>query len=283
VAVDPAVLAALAEEWDLKVGEPYPGGAAGWAAPVTTADGAEAVLKLSLPHREAQGEAAALRLWDGRGAIRLLRHDPHRWALLLERCRPGTKLGDAGLAPEEALAIAASSLTRLWSIDPGPAEAFERVADVCADWAELVRRRMDELRPPFDPGLVTLGASLLEELPRSGARSVVVHGDFNPGNVLAAQREPWLAIDPKPMVGDPAYDPWPMLMQLDPAPATVGALRERAGRFGDLVGEPARRLLAWGLARTVEDALWHVSRHELADGHRQMAVARLVADALSAT
>lgn len=85
-----------------------------------------------------------------------------------------------------------------------------------ADWAVLVRQRMDRHRPRLDPGLVEHGAALLESLPRTATHTVVLHGDINPGNILAAHREPWLAIDPKPMVGDPAYDPAPLLAQVSP-------------------------------------------------------------------
>src|SRR5687768_11739829 len=153
----PGLVAALEQEWGFRAGEPFGTGVAGWAAPATTAGGEEVVLKLSFPHREAREEATALALWDGRGAVRLLRHDRQRWALLLERCRPGTRLGDAvgsGLPADDALAVAAASLVGLWSVPPAAEEAsaFERVRDVCRDWAELVRRRMEELRPPFDAG-----------------------------------------------------------------------------------------------------------------------------------
>lgn len=277
----PSVVAAAASEWDLQVGEPFTVGQAGWAAPATLADGTEAVLKVSLPHREARGEAAALRLWDGQGAVRLLRHDAERWALLLERCRPGTRLVDAGLAPDEALTVAGRSLVRLWSIPPtgAAAAAFETVADVCAEWAGLVRRRMEELRPPFDPGLVALGASLLEDLPRTATGEVVVHGDFNPGNLLAAEREPWLAIDPKPMVGDPGYDAAPMVEQI----AWPGrSLRDRFAFFAGFVGEPVERLLAWSVARNVESALWEVSVGRTGDAVDQLAVARRAADSSGA-
>ena len=276
------LVTAIEDEWELRTGPPFTEGVAGWTAPAVLADGTDAVLKMSLPHREAREEATALRLWAGRGAVRLLRSDRDRWALLVERCRPGRPLLHAGLPADEALAVAAASLTGLWSMRPTADEssAFERVADVCSEWAALVRRRMEELQPPFDPGLVALGASLLEELPASAKREVLVHGDFNPGNVLAAKREPWLAIDPKPMVGDPGYDPWPMLMQIEPEPATATALRARTELFADLVGEPADRLLAWVVARAVEAALWDVSTGRLDDGHGEMTVARNAADAL---
>src|SRR5207248_2623159 len=123
-----------------------------------------------------------------------------------ERCSPGTSLGQAALTAEDALSAAADVLRRLWR--PAPVGSpFERVGDVTPDWAGLVRARMGRHRPALDPGLVALGADLLESLPRSATDEVVVHGDFNPTNLLAAERQPWLAIDAKPMVGDPGYDP----------------------------------------------------------------------------
>jgi streptomycin 6-kinase len=276
----PALVAAVEDEWDVRTGEPFGGGVGGWTAPATTADGHDAVLKLSFPHREARHEAAGLALWQGRGAVRLLRSDPDRWALLLERCRPGTPLVHAGLPADEALEVAAASLTGLWSVPPPVDHPFELVDDVCAEWATMVRQRMDEVRPPYDAGLVALGASLLDELPATATRRVVVHGDFNPGNVLAAEREPWLAIDPKPMVGDPGYDPWPMVMQVrpEPPPTEQATLRDRAQRVAALVGEPADRVLAWIVARTVESALWHASRGETGGGASDMQVARAAAD-----
>jgi streptomycin 6-kinase len=254
----------LLERWELTpAGPPFTGGIAGLVVPVVRADGTEAVLKVTSPrHREAREEATGLRLWDGRGAVHLYEEDRAAWALLVERCRPG--------APVVEVADAAAVLNELWSVpvpDPSP---FETVAGVCGEWAGLLRWRMAAFRPPFDPGLVALGASLLESLPASAARSVVVHGDFNPGNVLSAERRPWLAIDAKPMVGDPGYDPMPLLVQLGPE----SSLTERYEEFASLVGEPVERLYAWSVARLVESSLWHVSRDELSAGEGNFELAR---------
>src|SRR5262249_7886796 len=120
------------------------------------------------------------------------------------------------------------------------------------------------------------GARLLESLPASATREVVVHGDFNPGNVLAATREPWLAIDAKPMVGDPAYDPSQLLLQVDDTDDPT-VLRERFEQFGAAVGEGPQRLLAWAVARGVESAVWETSGERPENGRREMHQASVLA------
>lgn len=271
--------------WGLRLGEPLTGGTASFVARATTADGVDAVLKVSLPHREARDEAVALRWWGGRGAVRVLEHDADDpFALLLERCDPGTPLAARTDLPADVrLEVATALLTRLWEHGRPEAAPYETVGEVAAEWADLVQQRVRELAPPFDPGLVARGVGLLRELPATASRQVVVHGDYNPGNVLAAAREPWLVIDPKPMLGDPGYDLCPLLMQVDDpfARAEPGdVLRDRVDLVADLTGEPADRVLAWSLARLVEAALWYVSRSEVDTGqetlHRAEVVARLL-------
>ncbi|MET8155728.1 aminoglycoside phosphotransferase family protein [Sphaerisporangium sp. NPDC005289] len=282
LAVLPSLVNGLREEWSLRLGAPFHGGSCSWAAPARLPDGGPAVLKISWPHREAAGEAEALRWWDGHGAVRVHRHDHVRYALLLERCEPGDPLGDAGhLAVEERLLLGAEVLNELWAVPPPAETALERLGDVTAEWADLVEERMERLRPGFDPGLVAHGVRLLRELPGSAARRVVLHGDFNPGNVLAARRRPWLAIDAKPMIGDPGYDPWPLVEQIDDPFAHSDAPRVTGERFAlvaGALGEDTRRLQAWAVARRVETALWAVE-HGVQDGaSRVMRTVRILAD-----
>ncbi|MFK8844506.1 aminoglycoside phosphotransferase family protein [Streptomyces sp. Ac-502] len=276
----PATVRAVQEEWDLRLGVPLHGGSCSWVAPARLPDGGDAVLKVTWPHREAAGEAPALRAWDGSGAVRLLRHDRERYALLVERCAPGGELDDSPLPAGERLLIAAGVLRELWAAPVPPDGELERVADVCAEWAGTVEDRMARIRPGYDPGLVRLGARLLRELPATATREVVVHGDFNPGNILSARRRPWLAIDPKSMVGDPGYDPWPLLEQIDD-PFEYGdpcpVLRERCTLLADALGEEPDRLLAWATARTVENALWCADRGEIQDGEEELEVAATLA------
>ncbi|MBB5937848.1 aminoglycoside phosphotransferase family protein [Streptomyces zagrosensis] len=277
----PALIGEFRDRWSLRLGPPIHGGSCSWVAPATLPGGGAAVLKLTWPHREASGEAAGLRSWDGNGAVRLLAADSGRYALLVERCTPGIELGDAAHVPTEArLTAAAELLNGLWSAPPPTNSGLERVAAVASEWARQVEERMTRLTPGYDPALVAIGVKLLRTLPGTAMREVVVHGDLNPGNVLAAGRRPWLAIDPKPMVGDPAYDAWPLLTQLDepfeladPRPV----LADRYALVADVVGEDARRLLAWSVARAVESALWFAAMGEIADGAEEMAQARTLA------
>ncbi|MGW4644169.1 aminoglycoside phosphotransferase family protein [Sphaerisporangium sp. NPDC004334] len=277
----PSLVEKLRERWSLRLGAPFHGGSCSWVAPARLPDGGPAVLKITWPHREAAGEAEGLRWWGGRGAVRVYRHDEAAYALLVERCDPGEPLGVAALAPEERLLLAAGVLNELWSAPPPAETALERLGDVTAEWADLVEERMERLRPGFDPGLVAHGVRLLRELPGGAARRVVLHGDFNPGNVLAARRRPWLAIDAKPMIGDPGYDPWPVVEQIDdpflhPDPSAVVAVR--CALVADAVGEDARRLQAWAVARRVETALWAVEHGDVDGASRVMREARILAD-----
>ncbi|MEK6343886.1 MAG: aminoglycoside phosphotransferase family protein [Curtobacterium sp.] len=281
----PALLTAAVERWGLRPGTVIEGGSVSHVRAVTTADGTPAVLKLSFPHREARDEAAALAWWDGHGAVRLLARVPDDpFVLLLERCEPGTRLGDrTDLGAAERLTIGADAAARLWAAGVPDDSPFERLVDVCDEWALLAEERMRTLAPPLDPGVVRQGVALLRDLPRSAPHEVVVHGDHNPGNVLAAGREPWLVIDPKPMTGDPAYDLCPLLMQVDDPfalPDPVSAVVDRTALVADRTGLDAERIHAWSVARLVESALWYVSRGELPEAEDNAARAARVADLL---
>ena len=121
-------------------------------------------------------------------------------------------------------------LRQLWEVPPPPAGAIEDLAAVTAEWAELVDERMARIQPGYDVGVVAEGTRLLRELPSSASRRVLLHGDFNPGNVLSCGDGRWAAIDPKPMIGDPAYDPWPLLDQVDDPFAYPDSVRVMAVR-----------------------------------------------------
>ena len=211
-------------------------------------------------------------------AARLLAHDRQRHALLLERCEPGQQLARSNGNAESRLRTGCAVLRKLWQVPPPPDGRIEPLAQVAVEWAELAERRMAARRPGYDPGLVAEGVRLLRVLPASAERTVVLHGDFNPTNVLSASRAGWLAIDPKPMVGDPAYDPWPLLEQVDhplayPDPVPV----QRLALLGDELALPAERLAAWAVARLVEEALWRADCGDISGGASLMAKACVLA------
>jgi streptomycin 6-kinase len=236
----PDVVAGLAARWSLTVGTPFePGGECSWVATA----GPGVVLKVGWTHDEARDEATGLRIWAGRGAVRLLaeHRDGDTTALLLERATPGTPLTDIP-GPEQDVVLA-GLLRRLW-VDPPPGHGFRPLSRMCDAWAASARPS-DSL----DPALHREGVALFRALPRDDIPQVLLATDLHAGNVLAARREPWLVIDPKPYVGDPAFDVTQHLLN-DPARLTTDP-RSFARRMADLAGLDAERVRAWLFARCV--------------------------------
>lgn len=198
----PALLADLQRRWGFSAHAPFDGEgvSAAWVARVTRDDGTRAVLKLGMPHFEAEHEVLGLRFWDGDPTVRLLAADEAVGAMLLENCDPGTPL--TSLPEAEQDIVIADLLRRLWR-SPKEKHPFRPLSALTAHWAEAARRQADQW---WDPVLVGEGLRLLEELPRSAPEQVLLATDLHAGNVLRARRKPWLVIDPKPFVGDPAYD-----------------------------------------------------------------------------
>ena len=252
----PARIERLRRRWRLDLGPPFePGGVTSWVAPA----GDDAVLKVVVPHREATYEADALRSWAGRGAVQLLDEDPGDHALLLERCRPGTALRMADRHDDEVLDTGSGTALLLWRA-PSAADPYERLADVMAEWAAVVEERAATVRVPVDEAVVAQAAALLRRLPATADREVLLHGDLHPANLLAAEREPWLAIDPKPMRGDPAFDLAPLVLQtgnLLAAADPATELDRRLDRVAAATGTDPDRIRAWGLARSVDMVVWH--------------------------
>jgi len=237
----------VTERWSLTVGTPFGGPevSAAWVAPARRADGSPAVLKLGMPHMEARDEIAGLRFWDGDPTVRLLDADEALNAMLLERCEPGTHL--RSLPEPEQDVVIAGLLRRLWRRPRDP-HAFRPLAEMTAHWA--AETLADEARWP-DPGLIRAGLALFDELPRTAAEEVLLATDLHAGNVLRAEREPWLVIDPKPFLGDPAYDATQHLfncderLQSNPLPTIE--------RFARLAGIDAERVRLWIFARAAAE------------------------------
>ncbi len=271
----PARAARAVERWDLVLGDPFETGMAAWTAPATAVAGVEVVVKLSYPHIEARDEAAALGAWHGAGAVEVLDADADDWALLLRRLRPGTTLRDARLPIVQHLTVGAQLLRRMASVPIPAGEPFRDLVEVASRLAEIAAERVERVLPaapiPVDAGLCRHAVNLLRTLPGTATHRGLAHGDLNPGNILrhhaAAAGEDadsgWLAIDPKPVHGDRAWDPWPLLTQVGDWTATVPAATELADRIrlvADVTGLDPARIASWCVARGVESGLGAADR-----------------------
>jgi streptomycin 6-kinase len=188
----PRLVEECAGNWDLRLEEPFTGSYASHVVPA-----GDVVLKIQWPHRESDHEADALELWDGDGAVRLVARDDRRHALLLERCRPGTHLRTE--PPERALETLAGLLPRLWE---AAGEPFRPLRDEVAWWLSYMQGEWERHERPFETELLEETMATLERLALTQGEQVLVHQDLHADNVLAAEREAWLVIDPKPLVGE---------------------------------------------------------------------------------
>jgi streptomycin 6-kinase len=221
-----AVVRGVAAEWGIELGEPFALALHSFAAPA----GEDAVLKV-VPERhwESDHEPHALAHWGGDGAVRLLRHDSARRALLLERARPGTDL--AALPEEDATAIAVEVGSRLWRLAGAP---FRWIGDHLPRWLDEaegeLQARAQELLASLDVG-----------------RSTLVHGDFHHQNILDAG-DRYVAIDPQPFLGEPEYDVPSFLWNPLPCRLRVEHLESRLAAFA-AAGLDEERMRAWTVIR----------------------------------
>ncbi|MRJ74994.1 aminoglycoside resistance protein [Aeromicrobium sp. SMF47] len=254
----PRLVRELIDEWELTVdGDPLHGHTA-LVVPVVAA-GERLVLKVVMPHEEARHEALALQHWHGRGAVRLVRADPRRDAMLLERLQTR----DLGSVPVlQACSVVAGLLGRLHV--PAPAQLVPLTAFVSRwtdDLAALPRgaplpRRVVEQA-------VHLGRAFVGDDASVGR---LVHGDLHYGNVLAGDRSPWLAIDPKPVSGDPHYEIAPLLWNRWDEIVASGdlrtAIRRRFHTVVDDAGLDEDRARDWVVVREAIRAMWAIQDGE---------------------
>nr|WP_265943256.1 aminoglycoside phosphotransferase family protein [Streptomyces sp. JHD 1]MCX2967565.1 kinase [Streptomyces sp. JHD 1] len=258
-----------------------PGGRSSVVLLVRRADGGPAALKLCgpgartapgdplsprpAPAAQAAAEAAALTRWDGLGAVRLLREDVAAGALLLERLHGEVSL--RSLPEAKATLEAASAVRRLW-VSPDEGHRFPTVAEhTAAEVAGVLRRAPREALPLVDAALLAR-----EELLATAGEGVLLHGDFRQGAVLAAdaERAPWLAVGPEPLVGEPAFDLARLardrLHDLLASPGAPAATRRRVTKLADSLEVDAERLRGWTLYRAVESGVRHLLRGDRQDG-----------------
>jgi streptomycin 6-kinase len=253
----PSFLQACERRWSVRLEPPFSNLTYNYVAAGVRSDGQEIILKAGVPNKELTTEIEALRFLDGQGAVALLEADASRGILLLERLLPGTPLSQV-TDDEQATAIAAEVMGQLWR--PAPASTqFPTVAD----WGrglQRLRQRFDGGSGPFPDDLVTTAERLYAELLQSSGQAVLLHGDLHHDNILAAERHPWLVIDPKGVIGEREYEigafvrnPFPRFLSL---PDVGGLLQRRLDQFSATLGFDRQRLHAWSVAQSVLSAWW---------------------------
>ena len=232
--------------------------------PVRTPAGRPAVLKLGLPHDEAMHEHVGLQAWHGNGTVQLLRADPHRWALLLERLHADQDLTSVG--DLEACEIVAGFYERL-HVPALP--QLRTLSSYVERWADGLARLPADA--PVPRRLVEQAVSLSRSFVGDAATDArMIHGDLHYENVLAADREPWLVIDPKPMAGDPHYEVAPMLGNRWEEVLASGGVRDAVRRrfltIVDDAGLDEDRARDWVVVRQMHNVLWAIE--DAVDEHR---------------
>lgn len=271
VASLPRLVAEAAERWDLTVAPPFEPLSYNYVAPATRADGTAAVLKALLPDPVRETEPAVLALCRGDGMVRLLEHDPKSGVMLLERVTPGRPLLE--LEDDEAATRIAAGLMLRIRHEPPPGHPFPTVAG----WLQAFDRHRAAYSGtgPLQRDLFELAEALAPGLFASSGPPVVLHGDLHHWNILSAAREPWLAIDPQGVVGDPAFEVGAWLRNPMPHIPETPILARRVAILAEELAFERQRVTAWGVVNAVLSATWSAEDNGTNWGPAMLAAHRL--------
>ena len=258
----PARVQACVDLWALRPEPPYSDSYVSLVLPVTQSDKTPAVLKLQFPHPESDQEAEALRRWDGQGAVRLFAFEPKYHALLMEKCQPGDPL--SAIAPDEALEALTEILPRLWIEADKP---FVSLRDESAKWAENLPSTWERAGRPFEIELLDSALQAIHDLRGSQGQQVLVNQDLHGDNVLRAQRERWLVIDPKPLVGEREFSLAPIIRSYEFGHSQKATV-DRLDRLTTALALDRERARLWTFAQTLA---WSFESECSLDQHVQTA------------
>lgn len=252
----PTLIGQCEHRWAITVATPFKSCSYNWVAPARMRDGTDVVLKLGVPCPELANEIEALRAFAGRGCARLIEADSSSGALLIERLRPGTMLVELGLEHDDAATAIAAALLPELNRSPPAGVALPTLAV----WTEGITCAKSA---GFAPSLIDTAVRLRDELLASASSPVLLHGDLHHFNILRAERQPWLAIDPKGIVGDPAYEMAPFLYNplnaLRAAPDGQRIVLRRIDRLAEYLDR--ERLIRWSFVQSVLSAWWSFEDH----------------------
>lgn len=252
----------LAEElfgrWALRPDGPTMTGESALVIPVRTADDSPAALKLQMPGPEATAAILGLQRWSGSGMVRIFDSDADDGAMLLERLDGGRSLRSV-TDDDTAILVAAQILARLHSVPPP--DGLGRVESVATEMVDFAATAVKHLPDRDDRNRILRWKHVVTELLREPGECLL-HWDLHFGNVLAADREPWLGIDPEPLVGDPGFDLWPVLdsgwSEQSEFPNAAEVVRRRFHLLTDVLDLDRGRAAGWTFARLMQNTLWDI-------------------------
>ncbi|RZQ65774.1 aminoglycoside phosphotransferase family protein [Amycolatopsis suaedae] len=267
----PSLIGDCMDRWAVRPDGPSAHGMGSLVVPVVRDDGLRAVLKFQPVTDENAGAPAALRRWNGDGIVHLLDLDEPTGTMLLERldaARPLSALRD----DDARLRVVTGLLARLVAVPAPP--GMRRLGDIAAAMVDDTGRALPALADPGERALLRVCAGAVAELvPEPGDR--LLHWDLHRDNVLAGQREPWIAIDPVPLAGDPGFellpalgDPW------DDGAGTVRGVLRRFDLMTEALGLDRPRAAGWTLGRVLQNALWDIEDGKSTMDPEQVGIAR---------
>ncbi|MFX3635804.1 MAG: aminoglycoside phosphotransferase family protein [Candidatus Pristimantibacillus sp.] len=252
------------QQWGLELKLPSPYDLSyNFVVPASRRDGTEAVLKLGVPNHESMAEVEALRQFAGRGAVRLLEFDASLGAMLLDIVQPGVTLAESGLHDDEATLAAAGVMRRI-AIPAANIGDSSIVFPTVENWSRglsKLRERYNGGTDPLPEGMVIRAEATFRELLASATGELLLlHGDLHHGNLLSSDSDqgPWLAIDPKGVIGEAEYGTIPLLMNELPQAGQIDTIRRRVELLCEALPLNRARILAWGYSHSVLSAWWCV-------------------------
>lgn len=258
----PDTLAICTEKWNLELLAPFGELNYNFVAPGVTRDGESVILKAGVPGSEINSEIAAIEAFEGSGMARLIQADPVLGVMLLERLQPGTFLSD--LDNDEAITHNAISVLRKLNRPAPDNYAFITVSE----WADrsFGTTRVEPSRNygPLPHDLIETARQLFSELATSPDREILIHGDFHPQNILRSERDDWLAIDPKGVVGDSLFDVAVFICEGPRRPTDLSRkafLVRRIDQVAAELGEDRDLIVRWCLAHRVLSGCWSYQDH----------------------
>ena len=255
----PTILARCEQRWRLRLGTSFPNATYHFVIPGVREDGTQVVVKAHSPTGEFAEELEALRLFDGHGMTQLLAYDRNDEVLLLERLRPGISLRKME-DDEQVISIAANVMKQLWRPAP-PVHPFATVEKWGQGFARL-RQHYDGGNGPFPKALLEEAETLYAELCASMSEPMLLHGDLHQDNILSSERDGWLAIDPKGLIGEPAYETGALLRNFLPElleqPDPKQILARRVDQLARILHFDGVRIRGWGLSQAVLSAWWGI-------------------------